>query len=152
MLARIDKWVGDTLFIPPIIRLCQAVGCTQYLVANLAGFLAGMVLFHKVMNDEASLLNIAVAVFVGLLLIVQGLMYGYRPGMASTPSHRVWRYIAFLFIPVTVLEVASGMKAFEPGDLFWFLLLTSEYARSIDTIPPRETKEETKPEPAKATK
>lgn len=41
-LADIDLWIGRTLFLPPIIKLCQATKQTQFAVSRLFWFVAAL--------------------------------------------------------------------------------------------------------------
>jgi len=41
-IANIDLWVGKTLFVPPIIKLCQLTGQTQFAVSRLFWFIAAL--------------------------------------------------------------------------------------------------------------
>ena len=41
-LTAIDAWIGKTLFIPPIVKLCQATRQSQYAVSRLFWFVTAL--------------------------------------------------------------------------------------------------------------
>jgi hypothetical protein len=41
-VAKIDLWVGKTLFVPPIVKLCQLTRQSQYAVSRLFWFIAAL--------------------------------------------------------------------------------------------------------------
>ena len=47
LFARADAWVGKTLFIPPIIKLCQLTRQTQFAVSRLFWFIAALDGFYR---------------------------------------------------------------------------------------------------------
>ena len=45
--AKIDHWIGKTLFVPPIIKLCQLTHQTQFAVSRLFWFIAALDGFYR---------------------------------------------------------------------------------------------------------
>ncbi len=45
--TRIDLWIGKTLFVPPIIKLCQLTRQSQYAVSRLFWFIAALDGFYR---------------------------------------------------------------------------------------------------------
>lgn len=47
ILTDIDLWIGKTLFVPPIVRLCQLTGQSQFAVSRLFWFIAALDGFYR---------------------------------------------------------------------------------------------------------
>lgn len=137
MFTQIDQWIGKTLFVPPIIRLCQATGQTQFAVARLFWFVAALDGFYHAETLLGSLIWGAMSV----VMMVTAARRADRP----TASFMVLRLLALAFLMLDLVKGAvTGVWA---GVEFWILVLIAEYASIIRTIPPRDV---TKPA-AKAT-
>src|SRR3546814_13593761 len=53
--AKIDQWIGKTLFVPPIIKLCQLTRQSQFAVSRLFWFIAapdGFYPAHQPRSEE----------------------------------------------------------------------------------------------------
>lgn len=129
-LTAIDIWIGRTLFLPPIIKLCQLTGQSQFAVSRLFWFIAALDGFYRA-NTLIS------AVIFGLMSIFMMLTASLRADMPAYSS--LWfRMLAIVFL---ALDVFKGAKAGEwAGSEFWIFVLIAEYAATIRTIPPREIK------------
>src|SRR5688500_3274705 len=47
LFTKLDTWVGKTLFIPPIIRFCQATRQSQFAVSRFFWFVAALDGFYR---------------------------------------------------------------------------------------------------------
>src|SRR3546814_5005009 len=71
--AKIDQWIGKTLFVPPIIKLCQLTRQSQFAVSRLFWFIAALDGFYRAdtpfsrseehTSELQSLMRISYAVF-----------------------------------------------------------------------------------------
>lgn len=129
-MERFDVWLGKTFFVPLIIRLCQLTGQTQFAVSRLFWFIAALDGFYRADTLFASVLFGAVS----LLMMVTASLRADMP----TRSFIWFRLLAVAFFGLDLLGgVATGEWA---GIEFWVLVLIAEYASTIRTIPPRETR------------
>ncbi|MDT9600136.1 hypothetical protein [Sphingosinicella rhizophila] len=127
-LEKIDHWIGKTLFVPPIIRLCQATRQSQYAVSRLFWFVAALDGFYRADTWLASI------IFGGLSIIMM-VTASLRADMPTT-SMFWFRILAIIFLLLDILQAAAtGAWA---GIEFWLIVLAAEYASTIRTIPPRE--------------
>ncbi len=129
-LTNIDLWIGKTLFVPPIIRLCQLTGQSQFAISRLFWFIATLDGFYRAETLVSS-------VIFGGMSVVMMLTASLRADMPTRSS--VWfRMLALVFF---ALDLLQGAKTGEwLGTEFWIFVLIAEYAATIRTIPPRETK------------
>jgi hypothetical protein len=127
-LTAIDVWIGKTLFLPPIIKLCQLTGQSQFAVARLFWFIAALDGFYRSETLFSS-------VIFGLMSIFMMLTASLRADMPAYSS--LWfRMLALMFL---VLDLAKGARTGEwSGIEFWIFVLIAEYAATIRTIPPLE--------------
>jgi len=127
-LSTIDKWVGQTLFIPLIIKLCQASGQSQFAICRLFWFIVAL--------DQLRIAETLTAQIVaGIFSILMMLSASLRADMPAY-SMRGFRIIAMVLLALDVFHgVASGDWL---GVEIWALILFAEYAATIRTIPPRE--------------
>lgn len=54
--AKIDTWIGKTLFIPPIIKLCQVTRQSQFAVSRVFWFIAALDGFYRAETLFSSIL------------------------------------------------------------------------------------------------
>lgn len=129
-LINIDRWVGQTLFVPPIIRFCQMTRQSQFAVSRLFWFVAALDGFYRAETLFSSAL-------FGLMSLIMMVTASLRADMPTRSS--VWfRLLALAFLILDLLKGATtGAWA---GTEFWFFVLIAEYAASIRTVPPREKK------------
>jgi hypothetical protein len=126
--AKLDEWVGKTLFVPLIIKLCQVTHQTQFAVCRLFWFIAALdgfyhadTLFYSVLWGGMSVLMMVTAT---------------RRADSPTASYRFFRLLALaMFVLDLLLAAASGDWG---GVEFWIFVLIAEYAATIRTIPPTE--------------
>ena len=127
-LSSVDRWVGRTLFIPPIIKLCQVSGQSQFAVARLFWFIVAL--------DQLRIAETLTGrIIAGIFSIIMMLSASLRADMPAY-SMRGFRIIAMILLALDVFHgVASGDWL---GVEIWLLILFAEYAATIRTIPPRE--------------
>ena len=126
--AKIDAWVGKTLFIPPIIRLCQVTRQSQFAVSRLFWFIAALDGFYQAETLFSSIL------WGGLSVLM--MITATKRADDPTASFMIFRMLSVLFLIVDVVKaVSTGEWA---GVEFWLFILVAEYAATIRTVPPSE--------------
>jgi hypothetical protein len=130
-LADIDLWIGRTLFLPPIIKLCQVTKQTQFAVSRLFWFVAAL--------DQLRIAETLIGrIIAGAFCIVMMITASLRADM-PTFSMMWFRMMAVAFL---VLDVAHGIgNGAWKGVEIWLFVLFAEYAATIRTIPPASTRE-----------
>jgi hypothetical protein len=130
-LAGIDHWIGKTLFVPPIIKICQLTRQTQFAVSRLFWFIAALDGFYRADTLFSSLL------WGGMSIVM--MISAARRADAPTASFMFFRLLAVAMLLIDLVKgAATGSWA---GFEFWLFVLVAEYAATIRTIPPRpETK------------
>jgi hypothetical protein len=130
-IADIDAWLGKTLFLPPIIKLCQMTRQTQFAVSRLFWFLTAL--------DQLRLAETMTSkIIAGLFSLAMMVSASFR---ADLPAFSMlwFRMMALAFL---ALDLAHGVTANDwRGVEIWVLVLFAEYAATIRTIPPAETKQ-----------
>lgn len=131
VLRKFDLWLGKTLFIPPIVKLCHLTRQSQYAVSRLFWFMAMLSGLYRADNA------------VDYLIFGLGSFF-----MMLTASLRADRPTAswFWFRMVVVLGLILRLfSAIEDGTLagveYWIFILFAEYAATIRTLPPRASAE-----------
>jgi hypothetical protein len=129
LLSRLDAWVGRTLFIPPIIKLCQLTRQTQFAVPRLFWFIAALDGFYRAQTLFSSVLWGAMSVVM--------MVTAARRADSPTASFMFFRMLALLFL---LLGAAKGAVTGDwAGIEFWLLVLVAEYAATIRTVPPKQS-------------
>ena len=128
LFTRIDLWIGKTLFVPPIIKLCQLTRQSQFAVSRLFWFIAALDGFYHADTLFSSILW-------GGMSIVMMITASQRAD-SPTISFMFFRLLGVLFL---ILDMAKGAATGEwAGTEFWIFVLVAEYAATIRTLPPRE--------------
>lgn len=126
--TKIDAWVGKTLFIPPIIKLCQVTRQSQFAVSRLFWFIAALDGFYRAETLFSSILWGGLSVFM--------MITATRRADSPTASFMFFRMLGLLFLVLGLVKAAAiGEWA---GVEFWVLVLIAEYAATIRTVPPKE--------------
>lgn len=129
--AKIDHWIGKTLFIPPIVKLCQLTRQSQFAVSRLFWFIAALDGLYRAETLFGSILW-------GGISLVMMISAGWR---ADRPT-RSSMFFRLLAVALLVVELLRGATTGEwAGFEFWIFVLVAEYAAIIRTIPPREARE-----------
>jgi hypothetical protein len=126
MLTNFDLWLGKTLFVPPIVKLCQVTRQSQFAVSRLFWFIAALDGFYRADTLIAS-------VIFGVLSLIMMVTASLRAD-SPTRSSFWMRMIALLLLAVDLL--AGAVTGAWAGAEFWFFVLVAEYAATIRTIPP----------------
>jgi len=128
-LAAIDQWIGKTLFIPPIIKLCQITRQSQYAMSRLFWFAATCDGFYRAETLVQSII-------FGILCVIAMLTAALR---ADFPAQSLMAF-RFLVMGFLAFDLLGGFTRGEwAGTEFWIFVLFAEYAATIRTIPPSET-------------
>ena len=129
--AKVDHWIGRTLFVPPIIKLCQLTRQSQFAVSRLFWFIAALDGLYRAETLFGSLLWGGIS----LLMMFSAAWRADSP----TASFMFFRLLAVAFFALDLLKgFATGEWAsFE----FWIFVLVAEYAAIIRNVPPREKKQ-----------
>lgn len=127
-LTEIDHWAGKTLFLPPIIKLCQLTRQSQFAVSRLFWFIAALDAFYRADTLISSLIWGGVSIFM--------MITAARRADDPADSLMFFRLLALIFL---VLDLVRGaMTGAWAGVEFWPLVLIAEYAATIRTLPPRD--------------
>lgn len=136
MLQRLDKWIGKTLFIPLIIKICQKLRITQHCLANHLSMVAMMILcFHFGQYHWLFLVVLTILAVCEIIIAV------FDPNYVMQPSGYRTRMIATICVIVIVVSDCLTEEWDFLLYAFYFCLVTADYAREIDTVPPAEEKE-----------
>lgn len=137
LLTSIDRWVGRTLFIPPIIKLCQLTRQSQFAIARLFWFITALDGFCRADTLFSSLLW-------GALSLIM-MFTASRRADSPTTSLLIFRVLSVGLLVFRVIEAVVARKW--AGTEFWIFVLIAEYAATIRAIPPANLRKST----AKAT-
>lgn len=132
---KIDHWIGNTLFVPPIVKLCQLTRQSQFAVSRLFWFVAALDGFYRAETLFSSILWGGMSI----LMMITATQRADHP----TRSFVFFRMLAVAFL---LFDIAKGAWTGEwAGTEFWVFVLIAEYAATIVTIPPTETSKKTAP-------
>lgn len=125
-LAEIDAWIGKTLFIPPVIKLCQLTRQNQFAVSRMFWFAAALDgLYHA---DT----TLGYVIWGGLSIVM--MITAARRADSPTASFMFFRLLAMLLL---ILDLVTGAATGRWAGLeFWLFVLIAEYAATIRTLPP----------------
>jgi len=127
--AKVDHWIGKTLFVPPIIKLCQLTRQSQFAVSRTFWFIAALDGFYRAETLFGSLL------WGGMSIVM--MVSATRRADSPTVSFMFFRLLAVFLLALDLVKgAATGEWA---GFEFWIFVLVAEYAAIIRTIPPKET-------------
>lgn len=130
-LAAFDLWLGKTLFLPPIIKLCQVTRQSQYAISRLFWFIVAL--------DQLRLAEtLTQQIVAGLFSVAMMLTASLR---ADMPAYS-WRWFRLLAVGLLMLDVLHAVKSGDwSGVEIWLLVLFAEYATTIRTIPPADAEQ-----------
>lgn len=128
MFSNIDQWIGKTLFVPPIIKLCQLTRQSQFAVSRLFWFIAALDGFYRAETLFGSIL------WGGISIIM--MISATRRADYPIGSFMFFRLLAVAFLAFDLLKgTVTGEWA---GAEFWVFVLIAEYAATIRTVPPAQ--------------
>lgn len=138
MISWIDSIVGRTLY-PMIVKLCHWFDWNQYQIYRYAYVLSSMLLFIEVW-ETGSWFFIAYTGFWMFIFILSAIVFDGHPPKGN--ANAVWRIV---YVVVSVFVTMLFMLERDHGaiNIAVYLVMFGEYARAIDTIPPRERKTKT---------
>lgn len=129
LFSNFDQWLGKTLFVPLIIKLCQLTRQTQFAVSRLFWFIAALDGFYRAETWFSSVL------WGGMSLVM--MITASQRADQPTATFLFFRMLAVVFF---ALDLVKGTVTGEWAGLeFWVLVLVAEYAATIRTIPPLES-------------
>jgi len=142
MLDRLDRWFGTEIMQPPIIWLCQLTGMTQRTVYRYGWMLAAWTLVMRISFEGIG--DWVFAVVAILLTIMETARAAFMPD-APTPRSDFLRRIVLLFAIFDVVRLAMGtaqhgFHGFTRSHAWDLFALFAEYAKTVDTIPPRRNR------------
>lgn len=124
--AEVDHWIGKTLFVPAIIKLCQFTHQSQFAVSRLFWFIAALDGFYRAETIFGSILW-------GVMSLIM-MVSAARRADSPTVSFMLFRLLA---VALLVIDLIKGAATGEwSGIEFWIFVLVAEYAAIIRTIPP----------------
>ncbi len=125
--TEIDHWVGKTLFVPPIIKLCQLTRQSQFAVSRMFWFIAALDAFYWAETPFSSVLWGGASVVMMVTAV--------RRADSPTASFMIFRMLGLVMLALDLLKAASTGE-WDRAE-FWFIALLAEYAATIRTLPPR---------------
>lgn len=138
MFTEVDNWIGKTLFVPPIIKLCQLTRQSQFAVARLFWFIAALDGFYRADTLFMSIIWAGLSIYMMIS----------AAGRADNPTVS-FVFFRLLAIAMLILDLMKGVASGEwAGCEFWVFVLIAEYAATIRTIPPAQTSKSAAGEPA----
>jgi hypothetical protein len=128
--TEVDHWIGKTLFVPPIIKLCQLTRQSQFAIARLFWFIAALDGFYRAETPFASLIWGGLSI----VMMITAARRADRPTMSFMP----FRLLAVALLALDLLRgIVTGRWE---GMEFWIFVLIAEYAATIRTIPPTKAR------------
>jgi hypothetical protein len=142
MLARIDHWIGKEIFHPPIIWLCQLTGMSQRAVARYGWMLAAWTLVMRIgFQGIGDWLFSVIAILVTVLETARAAVAPDAPTFRNDWLRRIILIVTALDIVGLAFGTARhGFRGFNWNHAWDLFALIAEYAKTIETIPPREIK------------
>ena len=140
MWEKIDTWVGKTLFVPIIIRICQKTGINQYYFHRICWALAWFIWLYR---SDSIFLTVLCSFFAMFAIIGLALWPDSPKGVTSMRFLRMmWLVLLCLNLVDPVLHVmfGEGIRVHGSGIITNVSILFAEYAATIKTIPPLEDK------------
>lgn len=133
MLSRIDLWIGKTLFLPLIIKLCHLLRQSQYAIARLFWFAAMLSGLYRADN----FVDYLIFGLGSLIMMLTASLRADRPRRSQ-----LWfRIFAIAALTMRIMTVIAGGSLV--GIEFWIFVLIAEYATTIRTLPPRNVEKTT---------
>jgi hypothetical protein len=148
MIRRFDAWLGARIFVPIVIWICQRANTTQWRFSNYGWMLASWLMLYAAMKrGTGETLPFIVAVYCTVIAARQP----DKEGLSFLWLRMVFAVGEFLHWSGHALYEAGLVDA---GFLLWgvdwdascpvgLIILAAEYALTIRTIPPRETRSTT---------
>lgn len=127
--TQIDQWIGKTLFVPPIIKLCHLTRQSQFAVSRLFWFVAALDGLYRAETMAGRIIWGGLSIFMMITAV--------RRADNPTVSFMFFRLLAAALL---ILELAKTAASGEwAGAEFWVFVLFAEYAAAIRNLPPADT-------------
>lgn len=124
--TQIDHWIGNTLFVPPIIKICHLTRQSQFAVARMFWFVAALNgLYHA-----DTLIGRVIWGGMSIVMMITAVRRADRPAA----SLMFFRLLAAALLIFDILN-ATVSGAWQ-GAEFWIFVLFAEYAAAIRNLPP----------------
>jgi len=128
-LTQIDLWIGKTLFVPPIIKLCHLTRQSQFAVSRMFWFAAALDGLYRAETMMGQVIWGGMSIF---MLLTAG-----RRADSPTVSFMFFRLLALALL---ILETAGSVASGVWGEVeFWLFVVFAEYAAAIRNLPPAAT-------------
>lgn len=128
-LTQIDLWIGKTLFVPPIIKLCHLTRQSQFAVSRMFWFAAALDGLYRAETTMGQVIWGGLSIF---MLLTAG-----RRADSPTASFMFFRLLALALLILELVKTAASGEWV--GAEFWVFVLFAEYAATIRTLPPADT-------------
>jgi hypothetical protein len=136
LYATFDEWMAKRVFSPIIIRVCQWTKTNQYVFADYAMVMA-VFCFAGVSAQMIEFgLYVVGFIFAAISVAVLALS-AFFIGTPRPPSS-FWRAFGWVLLALTALEIFLGVANRQFTIMIWIFHQFAQYARLIDSIPPRE--------------
>ena len=129
----IDKWIGDNLFVPLIIKLCQTTAITQYRFHNVLTYVGLLMLLYSILSVPFSLFQLVFGVIIVLVILWMTAILALIPDMKFLQIY-FFRVIWVVFLIWEIVEFKSWSTCIN------LLFCFAQYALTIEEIPPPEDK------------
>jgi hypothetical protein len=127
--TQIDQWIGKTLFVPPIIKLCRLTRQSQFAVSRLFWFVAALDGLYRAETMTDRIIWGGMSIFMMLTAALRA--------DNPTMSFMFFRLLAAVLL---ILDLVKGAAAGDwVGAEFWVFVLFAEYAAAIRNLPPADT-------------
>ncbi len=134
----IDKWIGDNLFVPLIIKLCQTTEITQYRFHNTLSYVGIMLLLYTIVSSPVSATSIVVGILLLFSFVVVTAIMFFAPDKPFGES--------FLFRFIWIVLLISDILAYR--DMVHLMtsvmFVFAQYALTIKDIPPENKEDKVK--------
>jgi hypothetical protein len=127
-VVELDVWIGRTLFVPLIIKICQVTRQSQFAVSRLLWFITAL----DQLRIATTLTGQIIAGLFSLFMMVTASLRADMPSF----SMRWFRMVALAFLLLDV--VSSSVRGDWKGVELWLLVLFAEYAATISNVPPAD--------------
>ncbi|HEX8402816.1 MAG TPA: hypothetical protein VF628_14080 [Allosphingosinicella sp.] len=123
---KIDRWIGTTLFVPPIIKLCQLTRQTQFAVSRLFWFVAALDGFYH-----------AETLFSSILWGGMSVLMMFTAAQRADHPTQSFMFLRLLGVAFLLFDLVKGaLTGAWAGVEFWLFVLIAEYASTIRIVPP----------------
>lgn len=136
-----DAFFAKHMFHPVIIRWCQWRGCSQHVFANWCWTLALLTMLALAPHSSWGWI---LYFFIALACFFCIHRVALRPDQEVRPSPGFFRLLYVFFSLDQTIHLMLGAETVTVDDAAIYLVVLAEYARTIKTIPPLETKERSK--------